>query len=169
MEIKVKKIRESAILPIYKTDGAAGFDLFAAEDVFIEPGETKRVPLGLAFEIPTGYVMYIMPRSGISFKSKLRQPNSVGVIDSDYRGEVQMMFENNENDNGKIPFGKCAIDLQGQAVVTGNYYPTGTYVVRKGEAICQGIIQKVEHALFVESDKLSKTKRGTGGFGSTGV
>ncbi|MEV2675606.1 deoxyuridine 5'-triphosphate nucleotidohydrolase, partial [Paenibacillus larvae] len=94
MEVKIKKLHPDAVIPEYATAGAAGFDLVALEDVIIEPGDVKTIRTGLAFEIPVGYELQIRPRSGVSLKTKLRQPNSVGTIDSDYRGEVQLMFEN---------------------------------------------------------------------------
>ncbi|MED4083885.1 deoxyuridine 5'-triphosphate nucleotidohydrolase [Halalkalibacterium halodurans] len=169
MQVKVKRVRASAKLPVYKTDGSAGFDLFAAEEVIVEPGDTKKIPLGLAFEIPKGYVLYIVPRSGISLRTKLRQPNSVGVIDSDYRGEVQMLFENTSNEFSSGSKWEPFSVKEELIVDRGRIYPYQTYLIRKGEAICQGIIQKVEHASFIESDELSETTRGTGGFGSTGV
>jgi dUTP pyrophosphatase len=146
MQIKVKKLHPDAVIPQYATAGAAAFDLVTVEDVTIAPGETKKVPLGLAFEIPEGYVLYVCMRSGIALKTPLRQPNGIGVIDSDYRGEVSMLFEN--------------------AAEIG---PFGTYFISKGDRVAQGVIQEAPRVELVESDELSETKRGSGGFGHTGT
>ncbi|WZY36108.1 deoxyuridine 5'-triphosphate nucleotidohydrolase [Bacillus sp. FSL W8-1122] len=167
-QVKIKLLNENAVMPTYGSEGAAGFDLYAAENVIIEPGQTKKVPLGLAFELPIGYVLYIMPRSGISYKTKLRQPNSVGVIDSDYRGEVAMMFDNIAEDPCQnVEFYFNLVD--GTMDRSINQYPVGTYLIKKGDRVCQGVIQKLPKIELVQVDRLSETKRGAGGFGSTGV
>ncbi|WP_263707897.1 dUTP diphosphatase [Shouchella tritolerans] len=168
-QVKIKLLNENAVMPTYGSEGAAGFDLYAAEDVIIEPGQTKKVPLGLAFELPIGYVLYIMPRSGISYKTKLRQPNSVGVIDSDYRGEVAMMFDNIEEGGENYVSLIAGIDGKYVLDTSASRYPDGTYIVRKGDRVCQGVIQKLPEIELVQAGELSETKRGAGGFGSTGV
>lgn len=171
--VKVKRLHPDAVVPQYQTEGAAGFDLHAVEDVVIEPGETKLIRLGLAFEIPPGYVMFIMPRSGVSLRTKLRQPNSVGVIDSDYRGEVKMMFDNINQDHDVEE--DVLLDVGGSLVNACDYFGAwdnfdkGSYLIRKGDRIAQGVIQAVPRAQFEVVDELSETERGTGGFGSTGV
>ncbi|WP_353625732.1 deoxyuridine 5'-triphosphate nucleotidohydrolase [Bacillus sp. JCM 19041] len=136
----------------------------------MKPGETKKIPLGLSFELPPGYVLYIMPRSGVSLKTKLRQPNSVGVIDSDYRGEVAMMFDNiaSEGEENYVSL-ITGIDGKSELDDTGSIYDEGTYLVRKGDRVCQGVIQKLPDISLVQVDVLSETDRGSGGFGSTGV
>lgn len=139
--VKVKRVNKDAVLPTYGSEGAAGFDLYASEGGVIEPGETKKMPLGLAFEIPQGYELQIRPRSGVTSKTKLRV--QLGTVDADYRGEV------------------CAI--------VDNYDPVATTIIPKGYRICQGVISEVPVIHFVEVDELSDTKRGTNGFGSTGV
>lgn len=151
MEIKIKKIHPDAVIPEYATAGAAGFDLVALEDVILEPGDVKTIRTGLAFEIPVGYELQIRPRSGVSLKTKLRQPNSVGTIDSDYRGEVQLMFENTLTKLAHLNV-KLA-----------------SYLIQKGDRLAQGIIAPVERAKFTVVDELSGTERGAGGFGHTGV
>lgn len=170
-QVKIKLLNENAVMPTYGSEGAAGFDLYATEDVVIEPGETKKVPLGLAFELPPGYVLYIMPRSGVSLKTKLRQPNSVGVIDSDYRGEVAMMFDNIDlDDPANYEFVE---DMYVVKDVKGDFHHLadfgGAYIVQKGDRVCQGVIQKLPDISLVQVDELSETERGSGGFGSTGV
>lgn len=144
IRVRVKKLREDAVIPEYKTEGAAGFDLVAAEDVTINAGETVTVPTGLAFEIPEGYELQIRPRSGLSLKTPLRIANSPGTIDSDYRGEVKIIITNT---------GQCD-----------DYYN-----IYKGDRIAQGVIVPVMRAEFEEVDELSETSRGYGGFGSTGM
>ncbi|AYK08885.1 dUTP diphosphatase [Brevibacillus laterosporus] len=170
MQVKIKKLHPDAVIPTYATPGSAGFDLVAVEETIIEPGETAKIPLGLAFEIPKGYEMQIRPRSGVSLHTKLRQSNSIGTIDSDYRGEVCMMFDNT-NENYDSATCLC-FSIAGDEIHVPNGYgflPEGSYIIRKGDRVAQGIITPVIQASFVEVDELSDTKRGTGGFGSTGV
>ncbi|WP_430016462.1 dUTP diphosphatase [Paenibacillus naphthalenovorans] len=167
MNVKIRKLHPDAVIPEYATSGSAGFDLVACEDVVIAPGETKKVPLGLSFEIPEGYVMYVCMRSGIALKTKLRQPNGIGVIDPDYRGEVAMMFDNINNVPDWENYAR-GIDNIG-VIETLNKYPSGTYIVRKGDRIAQGVIAPVKRASFTAVDTLSDTERGTGGFGHSGI
>lgn len=143
MDIKIKKLRENAVVPTYGSDFAAGADLYAAVDeaVTIEPGETKLIPTGLAFEIPEGYGGFVHARSGLATKRGLAPANKVGVIDSDYRGEVMTALHN----HGKEP-----------------------RTIEKGERIAQMVIMPYITASFILSDSLEDTQRGEGGFGSTG-
>lgn len=169
INVKIRKLHPDAIIPQYATEGAAAFDLVAVEDAIIAPGETAKIPLGLAFEIPPGYVMIVAMRSGIALKTKLRQPNGVGVIDSDYRGEVAMMFDNTE------PVEEAGLYAYNGKTVAGEYITDGpalqyrTYLIRAGDRVCQAYIQPLPRVSFVESAELSETERGAGGFGSTGV
>lgn len=167
VNVKIRKLHPDAVIPQYATAGAAAFDLVAVEDVIIAPGETKKVPLGLAFEIPEGYVMIVAMRSGIALKTKLRQPNGIGVIDSDYRGEVAMMFDN-INIVASWENYVSNIDNSG-AMYTLNEYPSGTYIIRKGDRVAQAFIQPLPRAEFTVVDTLSETDRGAGGFGSSGI
>ncbi|MGG0793153.1 deoxyuridine 5'-triphosphate nucleotidohydrolase [Brevibacillus laterosporus] len=191
--VKIKRLHPDAVIPQYATAGSAGFDLVAVEDVAIPPGETKKVPLGLAFEIPEGFVMLVCMRSGIAYNTTLRQPNGIGIIDSDYRGEVAMMFDNiaekepfiaydsdYDFEEGKTiatdyrieyPITGCLRTISGE-LVRGEWwrdYPAGTYLIRKGDRVAQGLILPVMQAQFIVADELSETDRGAGGFGSTGV
>lgn len=185
--VKIKRLHPDAVIPQYATAGAAGFDLVAVEDVIIAPGETVKVRTGLAFEIPEGYVMYVCMRSGIALRTKLRQSNGIGVIDSDYRGEVAMVFDNTTertiyhelsepNEWGEVGVITREAHDRKLLFVDGSEelrldeaYPRGTYLIRKGDRVCQGIIAKVPRAAFVEVAELGETERGSGGFGSTGV
>ena len=142
MNIKIKKLVEDAIIPKYQTVGSAGFDFHAVEDVTVFPKETRLVSTGLAFEIPEGYELQVRPRSGMSLKTKIRISNAPGTLDSDYRGVVSIIVDNISS-HGSLP-----------------------YEIKKGDRIAQGVICKVNQAVFVEGE-LSETERGEGGFGST--
>lgn len=142
-DVKIKKLRENAIIPTYGTEFAAGADLYASLDeaVSIESGETKLIPTGFAFEIPTGYAGFVHARSGLASKRGLAPANKVGVIDSDYRGEVMVALHNHSN---------------------------VAQTIEAGERIAQMVIAPYITANFILSDELDDTVRGEGGFGSTG-
>lgn len=141
--IRVKKLRDNAIMPTYGTDGAAGADLYACLDqvATIEPGKTVFIPTGLAMEIPRGYAGLIYARSGLACKRGLAPANKVGVIDSDYRGEFIVALHNHGDE---------------------------TQTVSHGERIAQLVITPVVTPVYLETDALSDTERAAGGFGSTG-
>lgn len=143
VDIRIKKLRENAVVPTYGSDFAAGADLYAAidEPVTIGAGETKLIPTGLAFEIPDGYAGFVYARSGLASKRNLAPANKVGVIDSDYRGEVMTALHN----HGSV-----------------------AQTVEAGERIAQMVIAPYVTAQFLLSDTLGDTERGEGGFGSTG-
>ncbi|MBE3649166.1 dUTP diphosphatase [Paenibacillus polymyxa] len=171
MNVKIKRLHPDAVIPQYATPGAAAFDLVAVEDVIIAPGKTKKVPIGLAFEIPEGYVMIVAMRSGVALKTKLRQPNGIGVIDWDYRGEVAMMFDNISPINGGFvkPY---LYGINGEVTehLIAEPAPLFTYLIRKGDRVAQAFILPIPHVNLIETDEeLSETERGTGGFGHTGV
>ena len=142
--INVKKLDERAVLPTYGSEFAAGADLYAVTDgeVAIQPGETKLVHTGLAMEIPEGYAGLIYARSGLASKRGLAPANKVGVIDADYRGEVMVALHNHSNVEQKISH---------------------------GERIAQLVVAPFLKASFTETEALSDTVRGVGGFGSTGT
>lgn len=142
--VKVKKLEDGASLPSYGSACAAGADLrayTAGETVTIAPGETKFIRTGLAVEIPDGFVGLIYARSGIACKRGLAPANKVGVVDSDYRGEVMVALHNHS-----------ALDAQ----------------IEDGERIAQLVIAPYLTVDFEEADELDDTERGEGGFGSTG-
>lgn len=147
--LKAKRLHPDARLPTYGSDGAACFDLYAIEDGEIGPCENWHLqaqPIivfrtGLAFEIPPGWAMIVYSRSGHGFKHGVRLVNGTGIIDSDYRGEVQV---------GLIKDGG------------------GHFVVRAGDRIAQAMLVRADQWTLQEVDDLSDTARGTGGFGSTG-
>jgi len=161
-EIYIEKCRKDAKLPSYAHDGDAGMDLYAAEDVIIEPGKSALVPVGIKMAIPYGYEVQIRPRSGVSLKTPLRIPNAPGTIDCGYRDEVNVIVYNDSffQDEGlKEPL---TIDMKGCV--------HGTYKIRKGDRIAQMVVAKVEYASFKETDNVKEIgeDRG-GGFGSSGV
>lgn len=141
--IAVKKLHEKAALPTYGSAEAAGADLYACleEPVTIGPGETVFIPTGLAMEVPKGCAGLIYARSSMGIKRGLAPANKVGVIDSDYRGQIMVALHNH-----------------GGAAQT----------VEHGERIAQMLITPVLTPAYVEAEELSDTSRGTGGFGSTG-
>jgi dUTP pyrophosphatase len=142
MNVKIKKLFPSAKMPIYATEGAACFDIHALEDGQVGAyGCSASVGTGLAFEIPDGWVMKVYSRSGHGFKSGVRLVNSVGVIDSDYRGEVMVGLR---NDSAKV------------------------FEFKAGDRIAQAMIEPVHRITFEDSKVLSETERGAAGFGSTG-
>lgn len=130
-------------LPRYQTTGASGMDLLSSndEEIVLMPMERKLIPTGLFMEIPEGYEGQVRARSGLAIKHGITLINSVGTIDSDYRGEIRVPLVNLSNE----PF-----------------------VIKHGERIAQMIIAKYESVDFVEVEELSDTDRGVGGFGSTG-
>ncbi|ANY67710.1 deoxyuridine 5'-triphosphate nucleotidohydrolase [Paenibacillus sp. BIHB 4019] len=170
MNVKIRLLTPAAKVPTYATDGAAAFDLYAAEDVIIAPGETAKVPLGLAIEIPTGYEMQIRPRSGITLNTKLRVANSPATIDSDYRGEVAVLLDNLEPRSTSAS--RVVLSLNGGYAIwdIGERCQIGTYLIRAGDRIAQGVIAPVTRVSFAETDEeLTQTERGNGGFGHTGT
>jgi dUTP pyrophosphatase len=140
--LKVKRLHPDAIIPAYRTAGAACFDLHALRGVVIGCDAAASISTGLAFEVPPGYVMHVYSRSGHGFKNGVRLVNSVGVIDSDYRGEVAVGLRN----EGLKPF-----------------------TVLPGDRIAQAMLAPAPQVAIVEVADLSDTARGTGGFGSTGT
>ncbi|PGK10559.1 deoxyuridine 5'-triphosphate nucleotidohydrolase [Bacillus cereus] len=164
LRVKIKRVKDVE-LPKYAKPGDSGFDLVAAEDIIIEPAETQIVPTGLSFEIPSGYELQVRPRSGISFQTELLV--ILGTVDSSYRGEVGVIVKN------LMPFINMTADglrtIDDEFKETPEEWEAGTYIIRKGDRIAQGVIAPVETTNFVEVDKLSESDRGTGGFGSTGV
>ncbi|MED3353135.1 dUTP diphosphatase, partial [Bacillus thuringiensis] len=134
LRVKIKRLRDVE-LPKYARPGDSGFDLVAAEDTIIWPGETKIVQTGLAFEIPPGYELQVRPRSGMTRNTKLRVV--LGTVDSGYRGEVGVLVDNIE-----IP---KAANMQAS-------------VIEKGTRIAQGVIAPMETSNFVELDELSESK-----------
>jgi dUTP pyrophosphatase len=147
MEVKVKKLHPAATIPTFGSDEAAGCDLYAnlAEEggmVVIRPGTKRFIKTGIAMAIPKGYGGFLYARSGLACKQGLRPANCVGVIDSDYRGELIVALYNDANEER---------------------------TVSHGDRIAQLVIAPYLRPTFVETDALDDTQRGAGGFGHTGV
>ncbi len=143
-KVRFKKLSENAVVPSYGTAYSAGADLYSAmeEDVIIAPETTEFIKTGIAIEIPEGLVGLIYARSGMACKKGLAPANKVGVIDSDYRGEIMVALYNHSD-----------------SAVT----------VAKGDRIAQLVLTPYIKADFEEADELDDTVRGDGGFGSTGT
>lgn len=141
--IRVKKLHKKAILPTYGSAEAAGADLYACldETVVIAPGETAWIPTGLALEVPKGCAGLVYARSSLGAKRGLAPANKVGVIDSDYRGEIRVVLLNHSKQ---------------------------TQQIEHGERVAQFLITPVLTPAYEEVDELTDTDRGAGGFGSTG-
>jgi dUTP pyrophosphatase len=145
IQVKIRRLAhaEGLPLPAYATAGAAGADLCAAVDdpLVIAPGQRVAVPTGLVLEIPDGFEAQIRPRSGQALRRGLTVVNAPGTVDSDYRGELQVLL----------------VNLGDQAVT-----------VERGERVAQMVLAPVTRADFAEVETLSRSRRGDGGFGSTG-
>ncbi|MDG5746652.1 dUTP diphosphatase [Qipengyuania sp. XHP0207] len=128
-------------LPAYATDGAAGMDVVAAENVTLEPGTRHAVATGLAMAIPGGYEIQVRPRSGLALKHGISVPNTPGTIDSDYRGELKIVLINHGSE---------------------------AFAIARGDRIAQLVLAPVTQAEWEEVEELDATTRGSGGFGSTG-
>jgi len=142
LKIKLKRLDPSLPLPSYAYDTDAGCDLYSRIDVDLKPSERILIPTGIEIAIPEGYAGFIQPRSGLALKHGISMVNSPGLIDSGYRGEVSVILINQDAKK--------------------------TFRVRRGDKICQLVIQKVEKPQFQVVDSLDETERGKGGFGSSG-
>ena len=142
-KINIKKVKEIAVTPTYGSEFSAGADLYACMEnkVVLQPGETKIIHTGIAMEVPMGYAGLIYARSGLATKKGLAPANKVGVVDSDYRGEVMVALHNHSIKAAEI---------------------------EPGERIAQMVITPYLKGLYQEVENLEETKRGEGGFGSTG-
>lgn len=142
-KIRIKRLREGAQMPTYGTEFSAGADLYACleQAVTIAPGETVKIPTGIALELPVGTAGLVFARSSLGTKRGLAPANKVGVIDSDYRGELMVMLHNHGKEAQQIAH---------------------------GERVAQLLVVPVFTPGFAEAEELSDTLRGEGGFGSTG-
>lgn len=144
-DVNIIKVRENAIVPVRATSGSAGYDLHACieKDLTIKKGELVRIPCGVAIELPSNeYAAFVFARSGLGMKYGISLSNGVGVIDSDYRGEIQV--------------GLCRMS-DGEP-----------YTIKNGDRIAQMIVMRVNAVNFNLVGNLGESERGSGGFGSTG-
>jgi len=142
MILRFVKLNDRAVTPTYGSEYSAGADLYSADDdLVIEPGKTAMIHTGIAVEIPEGFVGLVYARSGLAVKKGIAPANKVGVIDSDYRGEIMVALYN----HGEI-----------------------AQEIKTHDRVAQMVITPFIHADYIAVDELSDTKRGEGGFGSTG-
>ncbi|CAF1897322.1 Deoxyuridine 5'-triphosphate nucleotidohydrolase [Bacillus subtilis] len=167
MNVNIKRLSPDAQTPAYAHETDAGFDLVAAADVIIEPGETACVPTGLAFEIPEGYEMQIRPRSGITLKTPLRV--QLGTVDAGYRGEVGVIVDNIAEEFDAATVYARRVDGEKVDSPNGLFVLENTYIIRKGDRLAQAVIKPVEQPVFTEVNALGDSDRGADGFGSSGV
>ena len=142
VEVLLTRLDPGVPVPSYATPGDAGADLVTTTDEVVDPGERVTVGTGVAIALPEGYAAFVHPRSGLAARVGLSIVNTPGTIDSGYRGEIRICLVNH--------------DLR------------EPIKLRRGDRIAQLVVQRVEHAVFREVDELSETRRGTGGYGSTG-
>lgn len=146
IDVKIKRIREGSDIPLprYMTSHSAGMDLYAdiEGEIILKPGERKLIPTGIAISLPDGFEAQIRPRSGLAINHGITLLNSPGTIDADYRGEVSVIMIN-LGDN--------------------------SFTIKRGDRIGQMVINKIYHASWEEAEELDNTKRGSGGFGHTGL
>lgn len=168
MKVKIKRLNKDAVIPNYATDGSAGMDLTAVSKTFDEYGNIV-YGTGLSFELPKGYVGLLFPRSSNS-KTQLLLMNHVGVLDSDYRGEVTFKFRplyHKAKESFWLWIAKHCFGVKDlEPLVATTWELDSDYEV--GDRIGQIIIVKHPNIEFVESEELSETERGNGGYGSTG-
>lgn len=142
MKVLIKRLDPDLPLPSYAKPGDAGADIYSRIDVELNPGERKLIPTGIAIALPPGFAAFVHPRSGRAIKEGLGMVNAPGTVDAAYRGELQVILINHDSQN--------------------------SIRIKRGERIAQLVIQKVEHAEFIELEELPGSSRGASGFGSTG-
>ncbi|MBI5553335.1 MAG: dUTP diphosphatase [Candidatus Diapherotrites archaeon] len=142
MNLPVQRLSPNAKLPAYAHEGDAGMDVYASEEALLAPGEIRLVSTGLCMAIPSGFEGQVRPKSGLALQHGITVLNSPGTIDAGYRGELKVILIN---------------------------HGTAPYKIEPGKKIAQLVIQPVERAQVMEVSGLEETKRGSGGFGSTGV
>lgn len=142
MRVLIKRLDPDLPLPSYAKPGDAGADIYSRIDTELNPGERKLIPTGIAIALPPGFAAFVHPRSGRAIKEGLGMVNAPGTVDAAYRGELQVILINHDSQN--------------------------LISIKRGERIAQLVIQKVEHAEFIELEELPGSSRGASGFGSTG-
>lgn len=170
LTLEIKRLSPDAKLPTKAHADDSGFDIYAAEDVIIEPGETAVVKTGIAVKLPPGHDAYIKPRSGVSTKTKLRVVSP--PIDAGYRGELGVIVDNTatsslhadpKNDTPYVTL------INGDSLLTKTWRKEKSYLIRKGDRLAQLVVTPVALPQVVEVGELDETERGDGGFGASGV
>ncbi|HBD94434.1 MAG: deoxyuridine 5'-triphosphate nucleotidohydrolase [Spirochaetes bacterium GWF1_31_7] len=141
-DVKIKLLDINAHIPVKASIEAAGYDIYSGENTILEPGEYKAISTGFSLEMHSGMEAQVRPRSGLALKHGVTVLNSPGTIDSDYRGEVKIILIN----HSKNPF-----------------------EIKIGERIAQLVFSKIMNICLIQTNSLAQTKRGDGGFGSTGI
>jgi dUTP pyrophosphatase len=136
------EVDDDDLVPKYQTQGSAGCDIYANEYLMIKPGQRATVATGLKIELPSGFEAQVRPRSGLAAKYGITVLNSPGTIDEDFRGEIKVILLNTGDEE---------------------------FIVNKGDRIAQLVFSRVFRGIFQPTNSLSSTKRGSGGFGSTGL
>ncbi len=142
VEVPLRRLSDDAVVPAYAHPGDAGADLCTTVDVRLAPGERVLVPTGVAIALPDGHVALVHPRSGLAARCGLSIVNAPGTVDAGYRGEIKVLLVNLD--------------------------PGEEIVLEAGDRVAQLVVQRFEHARFVEVDALPDSSRGHGGYGSTG-
>lgn len=170
--LRIKLLSENAMIPTRHNPTDSGLDLYAAEDVIVEPGETAIVKTDIAIELDSGYEAQIRPRSGVTAKTKLRV--QLGTVDADYRGNVGIIVDNIAPIN--VKYIDEYFSVANESLETRNHsweyvatYPKGTYKIRKGDKLAQIVVVPVELPSVEVVDELNDTARGNNGFGSSGT
>ncbi|HEU5377763.1 MAG TPA: dUTP diphosphatase [Ktedonobacteraceae bacterium] len=140
--VRIKRLHKSAQMPKYEHHGDSGADLYSVIDCVLQPFERRAIPTGLSAEVSPGYELQVRPKSGLALNCAVTVLNTPGTVDSNYRGEIKVILMN---------------------------LGTDPYVVKAGQKVAQLVVAPVLAADFVEVDELAESKRGAGGFGSTGL
>ena len=174
ISVGFKRLSDEAIIPTKAHPTDSGFDLYASEDVIIEPGETVIVPTGIAVELPKGFEAQVRPRSGVTSKTKLRV--QLGTIDNGFRGEIGVIVDNislkysMEHPDIREAHNDYLRLVDGSSIRTSRRFVKGSYIIRKGDRIAQLVVQALPEVTAVEIDGFTEeSERGEGGFGSSGV
>lgn len=142
VDVLIRRLDPDVAVPQYAHPGDAGADLLTTVDVALAPGERAVVPTGISIALPAGYVAFVHPRSGLASAHGVSIVNAPGTVDAGYRGEIKVLLVNLD--------------------------PSRPVLLRRGDRIAQLVFQRVEHAIFVEVERLPASGRGAGGYGSTG-
>ncbi len=187
INVGFKRLNDDAIIPTKAHATDSGFDLYAAEDVIIEPGETVIVPTGVAVQLPEGYEAQVRPRSGVTAKTKLRV--QLGTIDNEYTGEIGVIVDNiaqvkydlhsddprivrslGRNREKMTDVASTLDDWLTQVEITGDRFNVGTIHVEKGDRLAQLVVQSLPAVEAYEIEgEIGDSERGGNGFGSSGV
>jgi dUTP pyrophosphatase len=143
VQVQLTRLDPDVPLPAYAHPGDAGADLVTTVDVHLDPGERVLVPTGIAIALPDGYAAFVHPRSGLAYRCGVSIVNTPGTIDAGYRGEVSVLLVNHDREQ--------------------------PVRLRRGDRVAQLVVQRVEHAEYVEVSRLPASPRGSGGYGSTGT